>query len=326
MGRTKIEVSEEKIKAIGDALTDRSQPIAKRFRHIFTLRNLGGRHAIDALVRGLEDDSALLKHEIAYALGQMQDPYAVPFLINVLKNKSEDSMVRHEAGEALGAIAVPEGIPALEEHAVDPIPEVSETCQLALERIRYVQNNKQKQGDGEQTSESLYDSVDPAPAEANVSNQDVEKLRKQLLDASLPLFKRYRAMFSLRNIGGKDAVEALAAGFDDESALFRHEIAYVLGQMQDPHSTEALKVVLQRGTREHAMVRHEAAEALGAIATTDIYELLRGFVEDEHRPVSESCLVALDMCDYFNSDQFEYADSLVNLNKNDTSNTSTPAH
>jgi len=51
-GRKKIEVSEEKIRAIGDALVDRSQPIAKRFRHIFTLRNLGGRPAIDALVRG----------------------------------------------------------------------------------------------------------------------------------------------------------------------------------------------------------------------------------------------------------------------------------
>jgi len=92
------------------------------------------------ILTGLSDESALLKHEIAYALGQMQDPYAVPFLIDVLKNKTEDSMVRHEAGEALGAIAVTEGIPALEEHLHDPIPEVSETCQLALERIRYVQS------------------------------------------------------------------------------------------------------------------------------------------------------------------------------------------
>jgi len=176
----------------------------------------------------------------------------------------------------------------------------------------------------EKPSDSHYDSVDPAPAEAEEgAKPDVEKLRKQLLDTSLPLFKRYRAMFSLRNIGGKEAVEALTAGFDDASALFRHEIAYVLGQMQDPYSAEALKLVLQRGTKEHAMVRHEAAEALGAIATTDIYDLLRGFVEDEHRPVSESCLVALDMCDYFNSDQFEYADSLVNLNKNDASAPST---
>jgi deoxyhypusine monooxygenase len=68
----------------------------------------------------------------------------------------------------------------------------------------------------------------------------VESLEQTLMDQSLPLFERYRAMFSLRNIGGKAAVDALAKGFHDSSALFRHEIAYVFGQMQDPHSVDAL--------------------------------------------------------------------------------------
>jgi hypothetical protein len=51
-GRKKLVVTEATFKAIGDALCDQTQPIAKRFRHIFTLRNLGGKHAIDALVKG----------------------------------------------------------------------------------------------------------------------------------------------------------------------------------------------------------------------------------------------------------------------------------
>jgi deoxyhypusine monooxygenase len=50
-------------------------------------------------------------------------------------------------------------------------------------------------------------------------------------------------MFALRNIGGEKAVNALAKGFQDPSALFRHEVAYVLGQMQDEHSVAALKEV-----------------------------------------------------------------------------------
>ena len=41
------------------------------------------------------------------------------------------------------------------------------------------------------------------------------------MNPSLPLFDRYRAMFALRNDGGKEAVLALASGFDDDSALFR---------------------------------------------------------------------------------------------------------
>jgi len=42
------------------------------------------------------DDSALLKHELAYVLGQMKNPYANDILRSVLSDKSQDPMVRHE--------------------------------------------------------------------------------------------------------------------------------------------------------------------------------------------------------------------------------------
>ena len=38
-----------------------------------------------SIVQGFSDESALLKHEIAYCLGQLQDPIAIPVLIQVLK-------------------------------------------------------------------------------------------------------------------------------------------------------------------------------------------------------------------------------------------------
>jgi deoxyhypusine monooxygenase len=65
-------------------------------------------------------------------------------------------------------------------------------------------------------------SVDPAPADR--SELSLEQLQDQLLDQSLPLFKRYRAMFSLRNMGSAEAVAVLAEGFRDSSPLFRHEV------------------------------------------------------------------------------------------------------
>jgi deoxyhypusine monooxygenase len=78
---------------------------------------------------------------------------------------------------------------------------------------------------------SLYTSVDPAPPSSNlllgnlnpedVSEAGVERLRKELVDPNLPLFQRYRAMFALRNIGTPAAVDALASGFSDDSALFK---------------------------------------------------------------------------------------------------------
>ena len=41
------------------------------------------------------------------------------------------------------------------------------------------------------------------------------------MNTKLPLFVRYRAMFALRNIGTPPAVDALASGFSDDSALFK---------------------------------------------------------------------------------------------------------
>lgn len=51
--------------------------------------------------------------------------------------------------------------------------------------------------------------MDPAPPAAE---QDVGRLREALLDEARPLFERYRAMFALRNVGGKEAALALAEG------------------------------------------------------------------------------------------------------------------
>ena len=90
------------IEKASEVLANESSPLAERFRAVFTLRNIGTHSAIDGLIGGMKSPSALLKHEIAYCLGQIQDSYAVPFLSTVLDNREEDSMVRHEAGEALG--------------------------------------------------------------------------------------------------------------------------------------------------------------------------------------------------------------------------------
>lgn len=49
--------------------------------------------------------SALLKHEVAFVLGQLQNAKAIPALTQALADAGETPMVRHEAAEALGAIA-----------------------------------------------------------------------------------------------------------------------------------------------------------------------------------------------------------------------------
>lgn len=66
-------VDEGKTEQIGNLLNDTTRPLKERFRALFTLKNLGGPVAIKAIAKCFSDDSALLKHELAYCLGQMQD-------------------------------------------------------------------------------------------------------------------------------------------------------------------------------------------------------------------------------------------------------------
>ena len=55
-------------------------------------------------------------------------------------------------------------------------------------------------------------------------------------------------------------------------------------------------------------MRHEAAEALGSIATPDCFPALEAFAKDdqENQTVRDSCIVGLDMYAYeTNGEEFE---------------------
>ena len=116
----------------------------------------------------------------------------------------------------MGAIGSLDVIPVLEKYLDDPSEAVSETCVLALDKIRY--DNDPKNKEEREKNQSVYSSVDPAPPSVTVKSP--QELGKQLMDTSLPLFERYRAMFGLREIGNTEAVEELAKGLKDKSGKF----------------------------------------------------------------------------------------------------------
>lgn len=95
-------ITECNISAIGKVLNNNTRPLKERFRALFCLRNIGGEVALESIEECFQDDSALLKHELAYCLGQMQDKRAIPILTSVLQNADEEPMVRHEAGKFSG--------------------------------------------------------------------------------------------------------------------------------------------------------------------------------------------------------------------------------
>ena len=149
---------------------------------------------------------------------------------------------------------------------------------------------------------SEFGSVDPAPPSGMT---DVDTLREILCNEQSKMFARMRALFALRNIGGAESVDALANAFDSESALLKHEIAYVMGQMQDSHAVPYLIERLS-DIDEDLMVRHEAAEALGAIGDRVAMDTLEKFRYDSEPVIAESCEVAIDLMNWVQSKSLKY--------------------
>lgn len=242
-----------------------------------------------------------MRHELAYILGQMQHSCVCDLLESILKDETDDVIVRHECAEALGAIGRESSIQVLKDFCSHPAREISETCQIAIDLINWKNSPENQTSSNRIGTSGDYLSHDPAPPvelEGKSSAAHIEELRTKLMDEDASLFNRYRAMFALRNMNTDASAMALVDGFRDGSALFRHEIAYVLGQMQRSVTADALSGVL-RNLGEHAMVRHEAAEALGAIGGTAAENVLREFLNDPEQVVQESCHVALDIMDHW---------------------------
>jgi deoxyhypusine monooxygenase len=90
--------------------------------------------------------SVLLKHELAYCLGQTRNLAAVPYLRAVLEDVEEDSMCRHEAAEALGALGDVSSLGLLRElrDSDEEVEVVRETCEIAVARIEWENSQERK--------------------------------------------------------------------------------------------------------------------------------------------------------------------------------------
>lgn len=296
-------------------LEDPSSPIGKRMRAAYYCKQLfvnasknneDANEIVELLCQQVfeEDHGSLLRHEFAYVLGQMQTAMACQALHKLLEASNDCVMVRHEAAEALGAIASTESTAVLEstyKKYTGSLDELADTCRLALHRI---QNPDAQVGCA--CMLAPYSSVDPVEADPQHADLSTEALGDLLLNKNLDLVERYRAMFSLRNRGCEESVKQLCRALveDQSSPLLRHEVAFILGQLQHPSSIDALEASLSK-KNEHVMVRHESAEALGAIDVTEpaqwqrIETILVNYQQDDIVAVAESCIVALDAADYW---------------------------
>ena len=221
--------------------------------------------------------------------------------------EDHSSIVIHEAVEGYANLH-PENITKLLEKFKGIDDElVGETWELALELNKWNEETKIGETEGLDLKSLKHTTNDPAPPynpENNINYKSVEWLKKLLLDPKEPIFERYRAMFTLREIGTEESCEALCQTLTEEhkdncSALLKHEIGFVLGQMGHSFAKVCTPYLIKavEDEKEAAVVRHEWVIALGDI--TDKTEVMEKYSKDPEPVVRESCLVAQDMVNFW---------------------------
>lgn len=145
------------------------------------------------------------------------------------------------------------------------------------------------------------DALDDSFCTKNYSAEELQQayimLENSVLNTSgsVSLEDRFRSLFTLRNINTDEAAQIIGKAFSDDSALFKHEVAYVLGQMRC-QAAKPLLVSVMEDVHQEPMVRHEAAEALAAIGDQDVLQVLEEFSRPSPKipdVVSDTCYLAM---------------------------------
>ena len=290
-------------------------PIAQRVDSLFCLRSFDELEAVDALIEAfaIESSSAqssdLLRHEIAYCLGQMdKTPEHISkiqvFLEGIVEGDYPQIVV-HEAVEALGNMSDERTESLIEEYKnrnCDISEMVIETCELAQDLIKWNNSTNMGETEGIDLKKLKFKTNDPAPPfnyKTDQSYNDVARLTSIMLDnVNFSLFDRYRAMFTLRELDTEESCRAICQtlipeNFDTCSPLLKHEVAFVLAQMYKVfHVAVPFLMAVCQEEREAAIVKHEGLVAVGEMIDdkSQIEPLLQ-----HHDPiVAQSAAVAIN--------------------------------
>lgn len=150
-----MEGSSTTVQTLRKVIVSESEPLARRFRALFSLKYLACLQppsedtfpSIEAIAAALlSSKSELLKHELAYCLGQTRNKDAVSYLQDAVNNREEDAMCRHEAAEALGSLGFDDSLEMLKVIRDDESePDfMRETCDIAVDRILWENSDEKK--------------------------------------------------------------------------------------------------------------------------------------------------------------------------------------
>lgn len=121
-----------------EIVTDLSTTQEERIQAAFHLENEHNVEAVKALEKALaQEPSPIVRHELAFALGETgMIKEAAPVLVKAIQNDNDEFVV-HEALLAISTLGDKSYIPFIEKWLADPNPHISESAEIALQRLRF---------------------------------------------------------------------------------------------------------------------------------------------------------------------------------------------
>lgn len=305
---------EEAVKVFSDPNSD----TYAKYNAMFHLRTHKTEEAGQAFIDNYKNlgSSALLRHETMYIMGQMRLPSSYEFLKNHMNDPEEMPVVRHEAGEALANYhhLKDQCIAEMEKHWDCEEELLRSTVRVGIMKL------KEWKGENDSNYGKFYGgTIEPAEpmTEEEVINYLevdtngleggeltkflVERVREKIFVSyeEVDEYPKYRMSYYLRNVKTEESKRVLADMMKAEnrkfvSALLRHEVAFILGQIYE--GEEYVRNILKDvcyDEEEHPVVRHEAILAFWDIAQDE--ELVQRLESHEDQLVRESVICAIRM-------------------------------
>lgn len=109
-----------------------------RIQAAFHLENLPDDDSTHILGKGLlTDPSPIVRHEFAFSLGETANPKIASKYLMEAVEKDKNVFVVHEALLALATLGKEEYIPFITKYITHKIPEIAESAEIALQRIKF---------------------------------------------------------------------------------------------------------------------------------------------------------------------------------------------
>ncbi len=227
------------------------------------------RAGVSELMKFTVHPEAEVKRRAVIALGRMQDPQAVPTLVDLLNNSN--ATVRVETAFALGQLADPTA------------------TKMILKHLHHEKDLEVRLTLLEALSKTAKDSLLPA----------IDSTLSRQLEDDIPIVRAETALemarLAQRNLKNKDWGEKLSRLLENKAEEVRWRAAYALVRLADPATAPALRTALRdRSSR----VRMQAGRALGALRDVGAWDgLAQAAHADEDWRVRVNAAAALGQID-----------------------------